>query len=251
MFKIAALKKKYGNSIAEILEYKNNILSQINNIKNSEKIIEDLLSEIANRIHNKRIELSKVLEENIHKELAYVGLGKCRFEVLIEEDETFNFKGKDKVQFLISTNPGEPLKPMERIVSGGELSRIMLALKAVFIDKDKIPTVIFDEIDTGISGRVAQSVGEKMYEISTKHQVFCITHLPQIASMSDNHYMVRKKVIDNKTFSKVEPITYNQKIEEVGKMLGGVEMTSNTLLNAKEMIELADTKKETIKTFHT
>ena len=240
MFKIAALKKKYGNSIAEILEYKNNILSQINNI-----------SEIANRIHNKRIELSKVLEENIHKELAYVGLGKCRFEVLIEEDETFNFKGKDKVQFLISTNPGEPLKPMERIVSGGELSRIMLALKAVFIDKDKIPTVIFDEIDTGISGRVAQSVGEKMYEISTKHQVFCITHLPQIASMSDNHYMVRKKVIDNKTFSKVEPITYNQKIEEVGKMLGGVEMTSNTLLNAKEMIELADTKKETIKTFHT
>ncbi len=203
MFKIAALKKKYGNSIAEILEYKNNILSQINNIKNSEKIIEDLLnekskvenvlSEIANRIHNKRIELSKVLEENIHKELAYVGLGKCRFEVLIEEDETFNFKGKDKVQFLISTNPGEPLKPMERIVSGGELSRIMLALKAVFIDKDKIPTVIFDEIDTGISGRVAQSVGEKMYEISTKHQVFCITHLPQIASMSDNHYMVRKK----------------------------------------------------------
>ncbi|HFC9204647.1 DNA repair protein RecN [Clostridium perfringens] len=261
MFKIASLKKKYGNSIAEILEYKNNILSQINNIKNSEKIIEDLLnekskvenvlSEIANRIHNKRIELSKVLEENIHKELAYVGLGKCRFEVLIEEDETFNFKGKDKVQFLISTNPGEPLKPMERIVSGGELSRIMLALKAVFIDKDKIPTVIFDEIDTGISGRVAQSVGEKMYEISTKHQVFCITHLPQIASMSDNHYMVRKKVIDNKTFSKVEPITYNQKIEEVGKMLGGVEMTSNTLLNAKEMIELADTKKETIKTFHT
>lgn len=186
MFKIASLKKKYGNSIAEILEYKNNILSQINNIKNSEKIIEDLLnekskvenvlSEIANRIHNKRIELSKVLEENIHKELAYVGLGKCRFEVLIEEDETFNFKGKDKVQFLISTNPGEPLKPMERIVSGGELSRIMLALKAVFIDKDKIPTVIFDEIDTGISGRVAQSVGEKMYEISTKHQVF-VSHI--------------------------------------------------------------------------
>ncbi len=114
-------------------------------------------------------------------------------------------KGKDKVQFLISTNPGEPLKPMERIVSGGELSRIMLlALKAVFIDKDKIPTVIFDEIDTGISGRVAQSVGEKMYEISTKHQVFCITHLPQITSMSDNHYMVRKKkVIDNKTFQRL------------------------------------------------
>ena len=114
-----------------------------------------------------------------------------------------------------------------------------------------VTTIIFDEIDTGISGRIAQCVAEKMYEISTKHQVFCITHLPQIASMSDNHYMVRKKVIDNKTFSKVEPITYNQKIEEVGKMLGGVEMTSNTLLNAKEMIELADTKKETIKTFHT
>ena len=127
---------------------------------------------------------------------------------------------------------------------------INTAFKANII-LESSPPVIFDEIDTGISGRVAQSVGEKMYEISTKHQVFCITHLPQIASMSDNHYMVRKKVIDNKTFSKVEPITYNQKIEEVGKMLGGVEMTSNTLLNAKEMIELADTKKETIKTFHT
>ncbi|MGG5462438.1 DNA repair protein RecN [Clostridium sp. B9] len=261
MFKIAALKKKYGNSIEEILDYKNNIASQINNIKNSEKIIEELLlkkknielvlDKIARGIHEKRIELGKLLEENIHRELAYVGLGKCRFEVQIEEDENFNSKGKDKVQFLIATNPGEPLKPMERIVSGGELSRIMLALKAVFIDKDKIPTVIFDEIDTGISGRIAQSVGEKMYEIATKHQVFCITHLPQIASMSDNHYMVKKDVVDNKTFSKVEPIGFDQKVEEVAKMLGGVELTSNTLLSAKDMIELANTKKETIKTFHT
>lgn len=261
MFKIASLKNKYGNSIGEILKYKNNILSQINNIKNSEKVIEELLDKkikiqsdldiIASKIHNKRIDLSKVLEENIHRELSFIGLDKCRFKVSIEEDEIFNFKGKDKVQFLISTNPGEPLKPMEKIVSGGELSRIMLALKAVFIDKDKIPTVIFDEIDTGISGRVAQSVGEKMYEISTKHQVFCITHLPQIASMSDNHYMVKKKVLDNKTFSKVEPVDYDEKVKEVGKMLGGAKMTSNTLLNAKEMIELADLKKETIKTFHT
>lgn len=261
MFKIAALKKKYGNSIEEILEYKKNIESQINNIKNSEKIIEDLLhnknkveiilGDISKEIHNKRIALGELLEENIHRELAYVGLGKCRFKVSIEEDESFNPKGKDKVQFLISTNPGEPLKPMERIISGGELSRIMLALKSVFIDKDKIPTVIFDEIDTGISGRIAQSVGEKMYEIATKHQVFCITHLPQIASMSDNHYMVRKNVVHNKTFSKVEPITFEQKIEEVGKMLGGVEMTNNTLLSAKEMIELANIKKETIRKMHT
>lgn len=261
MFKIASLKKKYGNSILEILQYKDSISSQINNIKNSEKIIEDLLKEknkIENilrdkalKIHNKRVDISKALEEDIHKELAYVGLGKCKFKVSIEKEEDFNSKGFDKVQFLISTNPGEPLKPMEKIVSGGELSRIMLALKAVFIDKDKIPTVIFDEIDTGISGRVAQSVGEKMYEISIKHQVFCITHLPQIASMSDNHYIVRKKVLENKTFSKVYPIDYKEKIEEVGKMLGGVEMTNNTLLSAKEMIDLANRKKETIRKFHT
>ena len=109
--------------------------------------------------------------------------------------DAFNIDGKDKVQFLISTNPGEPLKPLEKIISGGELSRIMLALKTIFVDNDKIPTVIFDEIDTGISGRIAQRVAEKMYLISKGHQVFCITHLPQIASMSDNHFLVYKTEI--------------------------------------------------------
>ena len=139
------------------------------------------------------------------------------------------------------------MKPMEKIVSGGELSRIMLALKIVFTDKDNIPTVIFDEIDTGISGQIAQSVAEKMYEFSVKHQVFCISHLPQIASMSDNHYFVYKEVVNRKTSSKVKKINEKEKIEELAKMLGGVELTEGTLLNAKEMDALAKNKKESIR----
>ena len=139
------------------------------------------------------------------------------------------------------------MKPMEKIVSGGELSRIMLALKIVFTDKDNIPTVIFDEIDTGISGQIAQSVAEKMYEFSVKHQVFCISHLPQIASMSDNHYFVYKEVVNRKTSSKVKKINEKEKIEELAKMLGGVELTEGTLLNAKEMVALAKNKKESIR----
>ncbi len=107
-----------------------------------------------------------------------------------------NLRGYDEVQFLVSANPGEPLKPLEKVLSGGELSRIMLALKCVFVDKDKIPTLIFDEIDTGISGAIGKRVGEKMYEVSLKHQVLCITHLPQIAALSDNHYFVSKNVLE-------------------------------------------------------
>lgn len=261
IYKIGLLKKKYGNSIDEIIKYKKDLEDQLHKSTNSEKIIKELKSEmkvitnilndIALRIHKKRESSAKKLEEKIQHELEYVGLGKCQFKVSIELIDNFNSKGRDYVQFMISTNPGEPIKPMEKIVSGGELSRIMLALKTVFIDRDKVPTVIFDEIDTGISGRIAQSVAEKMYEISTRHQVFCITHLPQIASMSDNHYIVKKNVENKKTFTTVEQICQEEKIKEVGKMLGGVELTHNTLMNAKDMIDLANEKKQGIREMYT
>ena len=216
IYKIGLLKKKYGSSIEEILKYRENLDKQYQEIINSEEIIKELknkliviekrLDKYSKNIHEKRVILGKAIEENIEKELKYVGLGKCTFKISIEYDDSFNLKGKDKVQFMISTNLGEPIKPMEKIVSGGELSRIMLSLKSVFIDKDNTPTIIFDEIDTGISGRIAQCVAEKMYEISNKHQVLCITHLPQIASMSDNHYMVKKYIENEKTFTKIEKI---------------------------------------------
>lgn len=260
MYKISLLKKKYGSSIEEILKYKEDLDKQYDEITNSEKIIKGLkdsliaveknLDKYSQNIHEKRVSVGKIIEEKIEKELKYVGLGKCRFKISIEYDDNFNLKGKDKVQFMISTNPGEPIKAMEKIVSGGELSRIMLSLKTVFIDKDNTPTIIFDEIDTGISGRIAQCVAEKMYEISNKHQVFCITHLPQIASMSDNHYMVKKHTENEKTFTKIEQINEEKKVEEIAKMLGGVKLTENTLTSAREMIEFANKEKNNIMENH-
>lgn len=256
IYKIGLLKKKYGSSIEEILKYRENLDKQYQEIINSEEIIKELknkliviekrLDKYSKNIHEKRVILGKAIEEKIEKELKYVGLGKCTFKISIEYDDSFNLKGKDKVQFMISTNLGEPIKPMEKIVSGGELSRIMLSLKSVFIDKDNTPTIIFDEIDTGISGRIAQCVAEKMYEISNKHQVLCITHLPQIASMSDNHYMVKKYIENEKTFTKIEKINEEKKIEEIAIMLGGVKLTENTLTNSREIIELANKKKNII-----
>jgi len=150
------------------------------------------------------------------------------------------------VQFNISTNPGQPLQPLEEIVSGGELSRIMLALKTVFVDKDEIPTVIFDEIDTGISGRIAQRVGEKMYLISKNHQVFCVTHLPQIASMADYNYLITKESLENTTYTNVTKMSKEDKKYEIARMIGGSEVTKLTLDNSEEMIEMANILKRNI-----
>ena len=190
---------------------------------------------------------SKHLEEKILKELTFVGLEKSRMEIRVSRQEDFNEKGFDDVCFYISTNPGEPLMPLEKVLSGGELSRIMLALKCVFAEKDEIPTLIFDEIDTGISGAVAQRVGEKMYQLSKTHQVLCITHLPQIAVLSDYHYFVMKKVIDNKTFTKIKILLKEEKEFEISKMLAGDDVTEATLNNVKEMIKLSELKKIEIK----
>lgn len=258
IYTIDGYKKRYGKaSVEELLELKESLLKEYEEIVNREEIIEKLKREqeilegelqiTANNLHEKRIKISKSLTQSIQNELNYIGLEKSKFFIDISLENNFGENGKDKVQFLISTNPGEPLKPLERIVSGGELSRIMLALKTVFVDKDEIPTVIFDEIDTGISGRVAQSVAEKMYVISDDHQVFCVTHLPQIASMSDNHFKVAKDVVDNKTYTKVMILSEKEKEEEVARMIGGVEITKTTLENAKELINLAQNKKNKLR----
>ncbi len=230
LFQISTLKKKYGTTIKEIIEYKNKIEKQYEDMVNSEEIIEKLnkdrkkvldnLKEIAMQIHNIRVKYAEELEVRVKKELSYVGLSKTRFKINVDLISSFFKSGCDKVEFYVSTNPGEPLKPLDKVVSGGELSRIMLALKTVFVDKDKIPSVIFDEIDTGISGVVAQSVGEKMYSISHGRQVFCITHLPQIACMSDNHYYIHKEVLEDKTYTKVIKLSKEDKEIEIGRMIG-------------------------------
>ncbi|MDM8313270.1 DNA repair protein RecN, partial [Clostridium cadaveris] len=258
IYTIDAYKKRYGKeSVEELIKFKESLIKEYDEIVNREEIIEKLkieqgvleekLQVIADKLHEKRVKISETLTKSIQNELNYIGLEKSRFFIDISVENEFRENGKDKVQFLISTNPGEPLKPLERIVSGGELSRIMLALKTVFVDKDEIPTVIFDEIDTGISGRVAQSVAEKMYVISDDHQVFCVTHLPQIASMSDYHFKVAKDVIDNKTYTNVIQLSHKEKEEEIARMIGGVEITKITLENSKELIKLAQNKKNKLK----
>ncbi|CUU47118.1 DNA repair protein RecN [Clostridium beijerinckii] len=257
IYEINTYKKKYAPTIPEILDYYEKIKKEYNEILNSEQIIESLkekekeiLSKMEKEaliLHELRVRKSKFLEEKILRELTFVGLEKSRMEISIVRQEEFNEKGFDEVSFLISTNPGEPLMPLEKVLSGGELSRIMLALKCVFAEKDEIPTLIFDEIDTGISGAVAQRVGEKMYQLSDTHQVLCITHLPQIAVLSDHHYFVMKKVKDNKTFTRIKILEKEEKELEISKMLAGDDVTEATLNNVKEMIKLSELKKLEIK----
>lgn len=257
IYEINSYKKKYGNTIEEILEYYNELKKKYNEYINAEEIILRLNNEedsvkkemkkIGHIIHKKRCSYSSDLEERILDELSYVGLGKSALKIEVKETEEFNERGIDKVSLLISTNPGEPLKPLEKVLSGGELSRIMLAFKCVFADKDLIPTLIFDEIDTGISGAVGQRVGEKMYEVSLNHQVFCITHLPQIAILSDYHYFLSKKILDGKTFTNIELLNKDEKIRQIASMVSGNDLTETTINNVKEMLSLSNNKKEEIR----
>lgn len=257
IFDLSKIKKKYGDSIDEVLLYKEKIEKQYDEITNSEDTIlklkkhkdeeEEKCKVIAEKIHILRTELALMLQSKIKEELDYVGMEKSCFIVEVSTENKLFGNGCDKVQFLISTNPGEPPKSIDKIASGGELSRIMLGIKCVFIHKDNIPTVIFDEIDTGISGRIAQRVAEKMFLISTTHQVLCVTHSPQIASMSQTHFYVYKDVIQDKTFTNIKLMNELEKQEEIAKMIGGVEVTNITLENSKEMISLAEKIKIKIK----
>ena len=161
------------------------------------------------------------------------------FEMEIERLDHFTPAGYDEARFLISTNPGEPAKPLGQVASGGELSRIMLAIKTVLADTDDIPTLIFDEIDTGISGRTAQKVSEKLAYIARTHQVICITHLPQIAAAADSHFLIRKEAEDNSVRTGIELLNEDASVEELARMLGGANITGRILESAREMKELA------------
>ncbi|WP_291632961.1 DNA repair protein RecN [Clostridium sp.] len=246
-------KKKYGPTIEEIYEYKEKIQVEHEELTNSSELITSLKKEkidvesemiiISDEIHEIRLDIAKELGDKIKEELNYIGLEKSKFYIEVKQENQFYENGCDKVQFCISTNPGEPLNPLEDIVSGGELSRIMLALKTVFVDKDEIPTVIFDEIDTGISGRIAQCVAEKMHLISLKHQIFSVTHLPQIASMADTNYLISKNVVNNKTYTNIVKMSEEEKQHEIARMIGGTEVTKLTLENSEEMINMAKKQK--------
>lgn len=243
------LKKKYGNSIEGILNFRDESLERLEKLNNHEKELEktnkkilelqDLMRKDSEKLSTKRKEISKLLEQEIKRELNSLNMNKVNFQVDFKRNLELGIDGYDKIEFLISTNLGEGLKPLSKIASGGEMSRIMLGFKSILADFDKIPTMIFDEIDTGISGRTAQIVGEKIYKISKNHQIICISHLPQIAALADSHFVINKVVLDNKTNTIVNRLSEEGRIEEMARLLGGVDLTNTTLKHASEMIEMS------------
>lgn len=257
IYEINTYKKKYGTTVEAVLEYHKSLKNKYEDLVNSEEMLNKLkdkeikiifsMKKIGQGLHSIRAKYSKALEQKILKELSYVGLEKSSMNIVVNLEEDIKERGFDEVYIMISTNIGEPLKPLEKVLSGGELSRIMLALKCVFAEKDGIATLIFDEIDTGVSGEVGQRVGEKMYQVSLGRQVLCITHLPQIAILSDHHYFVSKEVKDGKTFTKIELLSMEEKIKQVASMLGGRKVTEATLENVREMLRFSEKKKEEIK----
>ena len=243
------LKRKYGNTIEDILTYRDEISEKLNRFFKSDEEINRLQKELdiakmarkelASKLTDTRKKASVELSTKICNELADLDMSKVRFEVEIKECE-YNKNGCDSVEFLISVNAGEPLKPLSKIASGGEMSRIMLAIKSIFSDTDPVDTLIFDEIDTGVSGRAAQKIAEKINKISSNKQILCITHLAQIAAMADTHYLIEKAVEDNRTFTKVSPLDDNLRKNELARIIGGAQITDTTVKAAAEMIELAD-----------
>lgn len=198
------------------------------------------LCQKASRIRSK--EASK-LEKDMIAALTDLNFLDVQFEIQVRKKEEITSNGYDDVEFMISTNPGEPLKSLGNVASGGELSRIMLAIKTVLASRDRIPTMIFDEIDTGISGKTAWKVSEKLGHLAQSHQIICITHLPQIAAMADNHYKIAKQAVDNKTVTDIVQLNGTETVDELARMLGSDEITDTVRENARELIATARKKK--------
>lgn len=247
------LKSKYGNTIEKVLEECDTKQKQIEKLQDLDAYRRDLndrmekiqkeMEKLCNKVTDIRKKYAKELTSQVEAALVDLNFLDVHFTMNFETLSDFTANGRDDAEFLISTNPGEPPKPLGKVASGGELSRIMLALKTVLAENDKIGTLIFDEIDAGISGRTAQAVSEKMNVIGKSHQVICITHLPQIAAMADSHYLIAKEVVGQNTISSISQLTEAESIAELARMLGGVKITDTVLESAKEMKTLAQNAK--------
>ena len=250
------LKAKYGSTVDEILKecgrkkerlekladydaYLNRLQQEFKTSEQEVKRYSDLVSDI-------RKEAAGELTQAIISQLKDLNFPDVSFSMDFKKMDRFTANGYDDAEFLISANPGEPQKSLEKIASGGELSRIMLAMKSVLADTDAVGTLIFDEIDTGISGRTAQMVSEKMNALGRSHQIICITHLPQIAAMADSHYVIEKSVENQTTISTIRPLSQQESIGELARMLGGVKITNTVYKSAEEMKELAANTKKTL-----
>lgn len=241
---IYSLKRKYGNTIEEILVYGEKIEEEIHKIENLDEYhtkikkqlekLKEQMKEIATRMHQLRKQSAKILAEKINGQLKELEMQSAKFEVQILEEANFNENGTDIIEFMICTNVGEGMKPLTKIASGGEMARIMLAIKNVLADVDAVGTLVFDEIDTGISGKAGQAVGEKMKEIAQNHQVICITHLPAIAAKGDYNYYIHKQTKENKTYTNIRQLNEEETIEEIARISSG-EITEIAKAHAREL----------------
>ena len=248
--KLFDLKRKYGNEIEDIIEYYDKIslrLKELEKISDLKKNIDKDIKNINKNLEEKSLELSKIrkeksknLEKEIKSEIQSLNIINGDFKVLFKNKNKIDSNGIDDIDFLIKTNKGEDLKSLSKTASGGEVSRIVLSFKKIFADSDKIDTMIFDEIDQGISGRTAQIVGEKILDLSKERQILAISHLPQIASLSTNHILIEKFDQKDLTISKSTNIKGNDRVKEIARLLAGVDITDKTMESAKEMIEMAE-----------
>ncbi len=251
---INRLKVKYGQSITEILAYREEKAQRLEELLNYDSYLgqlqkeyeeqENLLRENAKKMSAIRKQYAEELAEQIRKELKDLNFLETNFEMEVTESAPLSANGFDEACFLISMNPGSPMRMLGDVASGGELSRIMLAIKTVLADKDQTDTLIFDEIDVGISGRTAQKVSEKMAVIARSRQVLCITHLAQIASMADHHFYIEKTVKNGVTETGIRELNLEESEEELARILGGAQITETTLKSAREMKEMADATKK-------
>ncbi len=261
---LTLLKKKYGGSIKSILEHREKIGSEFNlaeNFSENIQVLENQIKELrvkcgvaAEALSKKRKDSAKKIQKEVKEALSYLGIPDSTFEVKINQvaaesfDDNFIFvngkkfkyfsNGYDEVEFFISTNPGEDTKPLAKVASGGEVSRIMLALKTILAKNDKLPLLIFDEIDTGVSGRIAQKVGQALKALAAYHQIISITHLPQIAGLADHHYAVEKMLNEERAVSSIRKLKENERIKEVAKLMSGEKITEASLTGARELMGL-------------
>jgi DNA repair protein RecN (Recombination protein N) len=258
------IKKKYGGSITSVLEHRKKIYEALDAVENYSEKISGLESKIkavrencgstAQKLSSLRNQIAKKVQKEIVEFLKQLGIPNSKFEVRIKQEQAqeneedfiivngkpfkFNSSGYDEVEFFISTNPGEDLKPLARVASGGEVSRIMLALKSILAKNDKLPLLIFDEIDTGISGHIAQKVGQSLKNLAGYHQIIAITHLPQISGFADQHFAVEKKQVEGRVVSSIKKLSMDERVNEVAKLLSGETITEASLKSARELMGL-------------
>ena len=249
---ISDLKRKYGRTVEDVIDFGKDAGTKLNELENADEL-DAKLDKLKAEYNVAADELSKVrraagdrLKRDVLNELKDLGMAKAMFDVALSDASGGESRkgGRETAEFMLSANPGEPLKPLEKVASGGELSRIMLCFKSIFADNDRVPTLIFDEIDTGISGRTAAVVGEKMLGIAKKHQVICVTHLAQIAALADAHLMVRKYDDGKNTFVETRQLNEEEKVQRIAQMMDGESDSPSALTHARELIARADKIKE-------